>query len=50
MGFQLARRQLDLTNPNAVNGNYAGATFIHYENLGYDFLFGDGTAASRSGR
>ena len=33
----------NLTNPNAVNGNYAGATFIHYENLGYDFLFGDGT-------
>jgi len=22
---------------------YAGATFIHYENLGYDFMLGDGT-------
>jgi hypothetical protein len=32
------------TNPNSANGNYAGATFISYENLGYDFMFGDGTA------
>jgi hypothetical protein len=31
------------TNPNSPNGNYAGATFIRYENLGYDFMFGDGT-------
>ena len=29
--------------PERANGNYAGATFIHYENLGYDFMFGDGT-------
>ena len=27
----------------ARNGNYAGATFMHFENLGYDFLLGDGT-------
>ena len=27
----------------ARNGNYAGAKFMHFENLGYDFLFGDGT-------
>ena len=26
-----------------TGGNDAGANFIHYENLGYDFLFGDGT-------
>jgi hypothetical protein len=25
------------------NGNYAGANFIHYEKLGYDFMIGDGT-------
>ncbi|HEY6888680.1 MAG TPA: hypothetical protein VI300_12900 [Solirubrobacter sp.] len=31
------------TNPTAANGNYAGATFMHFENLGYDFLLGDGT-------
>ncbi|WP_121252145.1 hypothetical protein [Solirubrobacter pauli] len=30
-------------NPNNKNGNYAGATFMKYENLGYDFLLGDGT-------
>jgi hypothetical protein len=28
------------TNSNA---NYAGATFMHFENLGYDFMLGDGT-------
>ena len=27
----------------SLGGNDAGANFIHYENLGYDFLFGDGT-------
>jgi hypothetical protein len=27
----------------STNANYAGATFIHYENLGYDFMLGDGT-------
>ncbi len=27
----------------STGGNYAGANFVHYENLGYDFLFGDGT-------
>src|SRR3954449_3201263 len=32
-----------VANPNNVNGNYAGATFMHFENLGYDFLLGDGT-------
>ncbi len=36
-------RQSSFTNPNSPNGNYAGATFIRYENLGYDFMFGDGT-------
>jgi hypothetical protein len=30
-------------NSKGTNGNFAGANFIHYENLGYDFLFGDGT-------
>jgi hypothetical protein len=30
-------------NPNNLNGNYAGATFMHFEKLGYDFLLGDGT-------
>ena len=29
--------------PDRRNGNYAGATFMHFENLGYDFLLGDGT-------
>ncbi len=29
--------------PAPANGNYAGATFMHFENLGYDFLLGDGT-------
>ena len=32
-----------VANPNNANGNYAGATFMHFENLGYDFLLGDGT-------
>ncbi|HWK25928.1 MAG TPA: hypothetical protein VNS09_05155 [Solirubrobacter sp.] len=32
-----------VTNPTTMNGNYAGATFMHFENLGYDFLLGDGT-------
>src|SRR3954471_16948586 len=31
-----------VANPNNANGNYAGATFMHFENLNYDFLFGDG--------
>src|SRR4051794_31626564 len=31
-----------VANPAGANGNYAGANFIHYENLGYDFMFGDG--------
>jgi hypothetical protein len=30
-------------NSKGTNGNFAGANFIHYEKLGYDFLFGDGT-------
>jgi hypothetical protein len=30
-------------NSRGTNGNFAGANFIHYERLGYDFLFGDGT-------
>ncbi|MDA0182603.1 hypothetical protein OJ997_19995 [Solirubrobacter phytolaccae] len=29
--------------PTNANGNYAGATFMHYEGLGYDFMLGDGT-------
>src|SRR4051812_27336186 len=32
-----------VANPNNANGNYAGATFMHFENLNYDFLLGDGT-------
>ena len=28
---------------NSSNANYAGATFMHFENLGYDFMLGDGT-------
>src|SRR3954452_20137162 len=32
-----------ISNSRGTNGNFAGANFIHYENLGYDFLFGDGT-------
>ncbi len=32
-----------LYNSRGTNGNFAGANFIHYENLGYDFLIGDGT-------
>ncbi len=32
-----------VANPSNANGNYAGANFIHFENLGYDFLLGDGT-------
>src|SRR3954470_12294266 len=32
-----------VANPTNVNGNYAGATFMRFENLGYDFLLGDGT-------
>ena len=36
---------LELARPAGArtNGNYAGATFMHFENLGYDFLLGDGT-------
>jgi hypothetical protein len=32
-----------LSNSRGANGNFAGATFMHFENLNYDFLFGDGT-------
>src|SRR3954471_12488052 len=31
-----------VANPNNATGNYAGATFMHFENLNYDFLLGDG--------
>ena len=43
VGLQLARPARTGHQPELANGNYAGATFIHYENLGYDFMFGDGT-------
>src|SRR4051794_4153301 len=32
-----------LSNSRGVNGALSGANFIHYENRGYDFMFGDGT-------
>src|SRR5690242_10785171 len=32
-----------LSNSRGTNGNFAGATFMHFENLKYDFLLGDGT-------
>jgi hypothetical protein len=32
-----------ISNSKGINGAFSGANFIHYENLGYDFLFGDGT-------
>ena len=32
-----------ISNARGTNGNFSGANFIHFENLGYDFLFGDGT-------
>ena len=31
-----------VANPGNITGNYAGANFIHYEKLGYDFMVGDG--------
>jgi hypothetical protein len=32
-----------LSNSKGINGAFSGANFMHYENLGYDFLVGDGT-------
>ena len=32
-----------ISNSRGINGALSGANFIHYENLGYDFMFGDGT-------
>ncbi len=32
-----------VANSRGTNGNMAGITFMHYEKLGYDFIFGDGT-------
>src|SRR3954468_12203319 len=32
-----------VSNSRGTNGNMAGATFMHFENLKYDFLFGNGT-------
>src|SRR3954470_13171962 len=32
-----------VANRPHASGNYAGATFMHFENLKYDFLLGDGT-------
>src|SRR4051812_26185575 len=32
-----------ISNARGINGALSGANFIHYENLGYDFMFGDGT-------
>src|SRR4029078_9792545 len=34
-----------VANPNNANGNYAGANFIHFENLGSDFSLGEGRGA-----
>ena len=41
-----------ISNARGINGsgNFAGANFIHYENLGYDFMFGTARAGSRSCR
>ena len=32
-----------ISNSKGINGAFSGANFMHYENLGYDFLVGDGT-------
>ena len=32
-----------ISNSRGINGALSGANFMHYENLGYDFMFGDGT-------
>jgi hypothetical protein len=32
-----------ISNSRGTNANFAGANFIHYQKLGYDFLIGDGT-------
>jgi len=32
-----------VSNSAGVGSNFAGANFIHYENLGYDFMIADGT-------
>ena len=32
-----------ISNSEGVNGAFSGANFIHFENLGYDFMVGDGT-------
>jgi LVIVD repeat-containing protein len=32
-----------ISNTRGTDSNFAGLNFIHYEDLGYDFMFGDGT-------